>query len=292
MQEVDAQRRLAILRGEIPPPLPEKEEEDESNEKKERDRDERSRASGSTRRMRKRPGEDDTDFELRLANERNEANAHALVPTKKETSSAPIVDHTGHIDLFGDTKLRAHAEKNEEAEKDAQKKKREYEDQYTMRFSNAAGRDGLKGKPWYSQSEEQVDAPLQDVWGNEDPRRREREAQRTFASDPLAMMKRGAKKVREIKAERRKEKGEQDEAINQLIREERRREWRSRDDDGRERRRREERDASRGRERRRDRRDEHDSKRRHHMGRDGGGRSSRRRSRSPEERRRHRDDKR
>jgi hypothetical protein len=220
MQEVDAARRLAILRGEEPPPLG----DDETLETKQLEADDAASraiagASGG-RRKRKRIGEDDTDFEMRLANERNETRYNELDQTKKPTSSAPITDHRGHIDLFGDERARAHAEKNDEAEREKKKKNQDLEDQYTMRFSNAAGKDGTEN-PWYSQQELSHKAPSKDVWGNDDPARKERDAQRTVSNDPLAMMKTGASKVRELKAERKKAQAEQHEELRKLRREQR-----------------------------------------------------------------------
>lgn len=228
MQEVDATRRLAILRGEAPPPL-----EDDDNEPQDGGDDATPRAGPhGGRRKRKRAGEDDTDFEMRIANERNEKPQTALEATKKPTSSAPIVDHQGHIDLFGDERARAHAEKNEDVEREKKKKKQEFEDQYTMRFAKAAGKDGI-GNPWYSQSEATPTTSSKDVWGNDDPTRRGRDAQRMVSNDPLAMMKLGASKVREVKAERRKAQAEQNEELRKLQREQhhehRRKEHRSRD---------------------------------------------------------------
>ncbi|KAH8175392.1 homocitrate synthase [Sarocladium implicatum] len=182
MQEVDAQRRLAILRGEVPPSLPEPEKQEEDLKSARR---EESRYSGSSRRQRKRHGEDDTDFELRLAREKQSEAASAV--ERRQTNAAPIVDHAGHIDLFGDEKQRMHAEKNDEVEQKKRKKEREYEDQYTMRFSNAAGRNAPE-KPWYSTSSTEVATvsaapPSKDVWGNDDPRRKDRQAQRAVARE-------------------------------------------------------------------------------------------------------------
>ncbi|PHH84690.1 hypothetical protein CDD83_1543 [Cordyceps sp. RAO-2017] len=189
MQEADAERRLAILRGEIPPPLEDVRDEevaadDEHTADNQRTAGPRSDKPGAARRKRKRHGEDDTDFELRLARERNDELAQTCKELRRPASSAPIVDRAGHISLFGDERSRSHAEKNEEAEKDKEKKRREYEDQYTMRFSNAAGRSGLSS-PWYSQLDmaaAAAEAPSKNVWGDEDPRRRQREAQRLAAA--------------------------------------------------------------------------------------------------------------
>ncbi|ESU17856.1 hypothetical protein FGSG_10902 [Fusarium graminearum PH-1] len=192
MQEIDAQRRLAILRGEEPPPI----EEPESPKPNETSIGDRDASHRGPRRKRKRPDEDDTDFEMRIARENENKALMKTEPERKSTSSAPIVDHNGHIDLLGDEKSRAHAEKNEEAEKEAKKKKQSYEDQFMMRLSNASGKDGVL-RPWYSQADAAApDASSKDVWGNQDPNRRDRDAKRVASNDPLAMMKQGASKVR------------------------------------------------------------------------------------------------
>ncbi|KAG5980308.1 hypothetical protein E4U55_004173 [Claviceps digitariae] len=275
MQEIDAQRRLAILRGEQPPPPSTEEDENKAAVETVRARP----GAGSERpprRKRKREGEDDTDFELRLARERAEPAGSALEVSHKPSSSAPIVDHRGHIDLFGDEKTRAHAEKNEEAEREAQKKKREFEDQFTMRLANAAGKDGIK-RPWYWRGDADGQTlPLKDIWGKDDPRRKQRDAERIAANDPLAIMRKGASRVRELKRERRKIQEERDNDLRQLQKEDaqeerhrrkhggesrsrhrsaspdssrRRRRSRERKDDGHERGRNRDRDRDRGRRR-------------------------------------------
>lgn len=241
MQEIDAQRRLAILRGETPPPI-EDAEPPRPDESAVRSRE--ASHKGSMRRKRKRPGEDDTEFEMRLAQEGENSAIARVEPERKSTSSAPIVDRNGHIDLLGDEKSRAHAEKNEEAEKEAKKKKQSYEDQYMMRFSNAPGKDGAL-KPWYSQSDAAApDASSKDVWGNQDPNRKERDTKRIASNDPLAMMKNGASKVRELKQDRKRFLEEREAELKQMRRDERHREKR--------RRRHGERDSSRDRDRERD----------------------------------------
>ncbi|KAG5659256.1 hypothetical protein KAF25_000458 [Fusarium avenaceum] len=225
MQEIDAQRRLAILRGETPPPI-EDAEPPRPDESAPRDRD--ASHKGGMRRKRKRPGEDDTEFEMRLVREGENSAIARVEPERKSTSSAPIVDHNGHIDLLGDEKSRAHAEKNEEAEKEAKKKKQSYEDQYMMRFSNAPGKDGAL-KPWYSQSDAAApDASSKDVWGNQDPNRKERDTKRIVSNDPLAMMKKGASKVRELKQDRKRFLEEREAELKQMRRDERHREKRRR----------------------------------------------------------------
>lgn len=252
MQDADAARRLAILRGETPPPLPEPEPDIDPSDAKfvaaRREKD--GSAVDFAPRKRKRAGEDDTDFEMRIARERAEAGERvrgelAAGVARKKGEQTEIVDRDGHIDLVGAPPVTG-KEKNPEYEREAAKKKRELEDQYTMRFSNAAGRGGFAaGDPWYAKpdsrtttaaeatkedidSEIGMEAPTKNVWGNEDPRRKVREAQRLTSNDPLAMMKMGAKKVREVEKERKREADERERELQELRREDRRREKRRR----------------------------------------------------------------
>ncbi|KAI1495837.1 hypothetical protein F5X99DRAFT_102470 [Biscogniauxia marginata] len=259
-QEVDAERRLAILRGEEVPPLqPSSPPPASPSAAKgtaaatEDDGDWRSK-DWTKRRKRKRAGEDDTDFEMRLALERansdNKPDSSGLSKRSGggtiSSSNAPLVDDAGHIDLFPEERApkKGHGhEKNDEAEREAAKKRREFEDQYTMRFANAAGtKEPLTAaaggnRPWYAKGGEikelveyNVGAPGKDVWGNEDPRRKDREAARIVSNDPLAMMKSGAARVREVEKEKKAVNEERERELRQLRKEERRREKRRRRD--------------------------------------------------------------
>ena len=122
MQELDAERRIQILRGEIPTPLPiEDKPEREDGEKRGR----RDYGSGRERKRRKKAGENDTEFEMRVAREDQDvaANANNQLVLRKDVD-APLVDHTGHISLFPQEQKSAKAhilEKNAEAEKEAQR---------------------------------------------------------------------------------------------------------------------------------------------------------------------------
>ncbi|KAI1433473.1 hypothetical protein GGR50DRAFT_503548 [Xylaria sp. CBS 124048] len=250
-QQLDAERRLAILRGETPPALPPPSTNESSpasstprkNEHR-RDDDPTAQFRGAERRKRKRHGEDDTDFEMRVARERADAAATNTLTrpnNSAKTSDAPIVDSKGHISLFPENQTDGRGPrngKNEEAEAEATKKRREIEDLYTMRFSNAGGRGNAllaSEGPWYtsagtSRSRGSVEASAQltgkDVWGNEDPKRKARDAARVVANDPLAMMKKGAAKVRDVERERRALNEEKARELKELHREQRRREKR------------------------------------------------------------------
>lgn len=191
MQEIDADRRLQLLRGERLEPLP-LEAGPVSSQKRSRE------DGGPNRKKRRIAGEDDTDRDMRLVREAAIPSPVPLSLLKSKGREAPIVDHQGHISLFPQEHRRP--DKNADAEAEAAKKKREYEDQYTMRFSNAAGiKTGLEN-PWYSAATDGESAllsmPGKDVWGNEDPRRKQREQKRLDSSDPMAAMKKGVKQLR------------------------------------------------------------------------------------------------
>ncbi|KAK6814135.1 hypothetical protein RU639_009908 [Aspergillus parasiticus] len=208
MQEVDAERRIQILRGERPstPPPPPRSPSPIS-------RHDRKSYAEDTARFRKRrrlAGENDTDRDIRFAREDAQialAKREELASTR--SSDAPLYNSAGHIDLFPSQPSQKHTEKNPEAEKESAERQKAYEDQYTMRFSNAAGfRQSVGQKPWYSASGTEAMAPDsisgKDVWGNEDPMRRERERARIDANDPLAAMKKGVRQLKSVEQERRK----------------------------------------------------------------------------------------
>ena len=230
MQEVDAERRIQILRGQrVEAPSAPVEEERvgrSGNDKPNRER-----------KRRRIAGEDDTDRDIRFAQENN-----ALLPAKAEmqmknekSSNAPITDVNGHINLFPMDGTRHNAPKNSEVEAEKAKKQKEFEDQYTMRFSNAAGfKQSIGEKPWYHKTDAiaakngEEEVLSKDVWGNEDPRRKEREKMRTIAEDPLAVIQKGVAGVREVERERKKWKEEKDREIREIEEAERRRERRRR----------------------------------------------------------------
>lgn len=230
MQEVDAERRMQILRGEAPAPLHEIEDEERDD-----GRGNRAYVPGHERKKRKRAGEDDTDFEMRIAHAQTSSSDLKKQITLRKPIDAPLVDHAGHIDLFPQERAGKPA-KNAEAEKEAAQKKKEYEDQYTMRFSNAAGfKQGLES-PWYSKGSATVsaveeDTPSKNVWGNEDPRRKERDAARIVSSDPLAAMRQGAAQVRQVERERKRWREEKEKELRELREEEKRKRRRRRHDD-------------------------------------------------------------
>lgn len=235
MQEVDAERRIQLLRGLKPEPaaalaIESPAKHDDVSHKRERKR-------------RRIVGEDDTDRDIRFARE-----DQAVAPPKtefqlksKKSSDAPLLDHRGHIDLFPMDGSKRHAPKNPEVEAEKAKKKKELEDQYTMRFSNAAGfKQSIREKPWYHQSigkdpDELNEPPSKDVWGNEDPRRRERESMRVAADDPMAAMQRGVSQLRQVEKEKKQWQQERDRETRELADEQMRRRRRSKkkhDDEG------------------------------------------------------------
>ena len=222
MQEVDSERRLQILRDEVPVPLHEPPEDLPKKPKRDRGHE---HFPTEVRKRRRLAGEDDTDKELRYA---LEDKALAAADNEKRmvtrlVNNAPITDHAGHISLFPpNAKEIPRKEKNAEAEAEAAKRKRELEDQYTMRFSNAAGFKQRLQEPWYSSTDREsfgvTDEVRKDVWGNEDLRRKDREAKRMVDSDPLAFMKNSVGQLREAKESRKKWVEEKEREMNEMKR--------------------------------------------------------------------------
>lgn len=264
MQEEDAARRLAILRGESPLPLvaasSDNTRREEGDGKDERDGEGRrrqeggrgfdggeGRGDGREKKRRKLRGEDDTEMEMRYAATDNSKarEGNELKVLKSKEGDVDILDKKGHINLFTEEEkavLKAAGKrsgKNAEVEREKKKKEREMEDQYTMRFSNAAGfKERVGARPWYFDGgsgrggdgggEEKTVVIGKDVWGNEDPRRRERELGRVEKDDPLAAIKRGVAGVREVEKERHSWKREREAEVGgSKSDEERRRERRS-----------------------------------------------------------------
>ena len=225
MQEVDAERRLQTLRQlpcDIEPTLPIHTEHTNVNTEVSID------GQGRARKRRRIAGEDDTERDLRLAKE-DQDRAYDLGTeslNRKRTSNATLTDRAGHINLFPVEQFRGH-DKNTNAEAEAAKKKREYEDQYTMRFSNAAGfKQAIDQKPWYFDNTTadggDIETLGKDVWGNEDPRRKEREKIRVATDDPLAMMQNGVQGLRQVEEERKAWKEERAREIRAIEKAERR----------------------------------------------------------------------
>lgn len=167
---------------------------------------------------------------MRLANENQQrppGKSDGQV-ARRATGDAPLIDHSGHINLFPIEGSRHHAPKNVDVEAETMKKKKEDEDQYTMRFSNAAGfKQAVGHKPWYYDpvTAEGVQEGVvgKDVWGNEDPRRKEREKIRVAADDPLAIMQKGVQGLRRVEMDRRKWREEQERELRDLAEAEKRR---------------------------------------------------------------------
>lgn len=140
--------------------------------------------------------------------ERNEGKEKVWKP--RTSANAPLFDKTGHLALFAEEgKIARKTKKKEEVEREKNRQLRGVGDQYGMRLSDAAGYGQSLQSPWYfspAPGNESAEAqfPNKNVWGNEDPPRREREAARLDLNDPLAFMKRGVRQLKGVEAERRK----------------------------------------------------------------------------------------
>ena len=205
MQEVDAERRIRQLRG-IQPIEQINDEVSGPSFEKGPDRNELPRPI----KRRRLHGEDDTDRDLRLAKHDMSTAPKAPNPAERRltSSNVPLVDASGHTNLFPMEGSRHHGPKNAEAEAEKAKKLKESEDQYTMRFSNAAGfKNSIGQAPWYQTAQalehDKEEILSKDVWGRDDPRRKDREQMRLEANDPLMMIKKGVKELRKVEQQRK-----------------------------------------------------------------------------------------
>ena len=219
-QEQDALRRTALLRGEVPPTFASEVPSSPSQEHGERGTHDVERSE--RKRQRKHRGEDDTDHAIRLA-QQNADTASAATLAFKEADRAreqdlDIVDHKGHIQLFAapDEKALRKTQKNAELESEKARKKKELEDQYTMRLANAGGYGkDIASRPWYAvkvqpagsttsalatAAEDAVEG--KNVWGRPDPGRKTREEKRMGSADPFAAMQKAQSQLRQAEKDK------------------------------------------------------------------------------------------
>ncbi|KIW93719.1 uncharacterized protein Z519_05033 [Cladophialophora bantiana CBS 173.52] len=129
---------------------------------------------------RKLPGEDDTDRDIRLALENSPVSAN-----KEKQDYGSLVDAHGHISLIPAPEKRSCVDQEEA------------KDPYTVYLTDATGKRDRSKDTWYTSI--QLD---REKWGEDNPRKQERELARLNANDPLAAMKRGVKALRENERQR------------------------------------------------------------------------------------------
>lgn len=222
MQEVDAERRIRLLRGLPVEDLEAKPDETPVIHHSEHNYSERDR------KRRRIAGEDDTDRDIRYAKEAQARyNDDTASATRKRRHDAPLLDKDGHIDLFPDSRPKRNHTGNPEAIAEKARKERELEDQYTMRFSNAAGlKQSIDQKPWYQLNSGASDMPealpSTNVFGRDDPNRQRRAQSRMEADDPLAAIQRGVQGVRKAEKDRKEWKESRRRELDDMVKQERR----------------------------------------------------------------------
>jgi hypothetical protein len=152
-----------------------------------------------SRKRKRLPGEDDTDRDLRHAKDVANQQEKSVVKLRPTDDDAPLVNGQGNISLFPESSKK---DRRLEISKEKQRQK-ETEETYGTHLKDALGtRKGSKGT-WYLDKDRAVkDSKGQDVWGNEDPRRQQRQSQRMSSADPLAFMKKAQVQLKEVKRER------------------------------------------------------------------------------------------
>ena len=206
-QEIDNARRIAILRGETPPPIPSS--TNDSNKRRQPSGDQYV-DDGRRRKRRRVAGEDDTERDIRFAREdmeQVESAKDSAGRPQKNSNTAPIANRDDLLALFPDEKPAAQTKKEDRARENAAKKAREkeQEEQLSMRFADAAGKDGLKQNPWYKSTANETtnfSGESNDVWGRPDPKRKDREQARIASSDPFVMMQQAQKQLKQVQKDR------------------------------------------------------------------------------------------
>ncbi|QIW99815.1 hypothetical protein AMS68_005333 [Peltaster fructicola] len=228
-QQEDAARRTGILRGEGFKGVSSTDLSTEDREAGTYDRDYQ-----VSRKRRRLHGEDDTDRDIRWARQDAETSRKARVTLSRRDTDVPIHDQDGHIQLVPvpDVKEASKIEKNAEVETEKARKQRQDEDHYTMRFSNAAGFKNNMQAPWYAERSTSTVAamPAKDVWGNEDPRRRDREQKRVVSNDPLAFMQQAQRQLKQSEHDRERWRTERTAELRDLKRDQQKRRHRTHDE--------------------------------------------------------------
>jgi hypothetical protein len=126
---------------------------------------------------RKLPGEDDTDRDIRLV---LESAPTTTASGRSRQDHGSVQDADGHISLVPAQQKKSRLDKEQE------------KDPYTVYLTDATGRGQESKKTWYTSLQ-----PQQEKWGDDNPRRQQREVARLNANDPLAAIKKGVKTLRD-----------------------------------------------------------------------------------------------
>ncbi|KAI5306589.1 hypothetical protein KEM56_000174, partial [Ascosphaera pollenicola] len=189
-QSHDAERRMSILRGQEPlDSAPTQQDEDRHREPRER------HVKVKRRRI---AGEDDTDRDIRIARElaaSEGAGKEKEKDSRVRSSDAALLDAKGHTILFPVEREKSQAERKPSRSDNAP--------WYTSSTGNLTSTDITVGK---------------DVWGNEDPRRQQRQQQRQIFDDPLMAIKRGVGQLREAERARKRIEEERRQELESLKR--------------------------------------------------------------------------
>ncbi|KAL1907993.1 hypothetical protein Sste5344_006227 [Sporothrix stenoceras] len=172
--------------------------------------------SRPSRRLRKRHGEDDTDFEMRMARAQVDEESTYVANRQRETAPAetdrPLIDRNGNFDLFG---------RLEESVIARQTRPVDHAPPSSMRIADAAGGANALSA-WYAG--EKGPTPASKPTFSSIPESASNEPRRppiaapagSMAADPLAAMRQGAAAVRALKQERQRETEERDRAMAAL----------------------------------------------------------------------------
>ncbi|KAF1816267.1 hypothetical protein P152DRAFT_445946 [Eremomyces bilateralis CBS 781.70] len=239
LDEYDAAKRLAILSGTTPPPPPARLTEEDRKRRLRDDDVSGEKGRGQDRIKRRRHGEDDTERDIRLA--QNTVSVHSTAVQAEQDvgwggsrsirhgkdGNAAVIDHQGHINLFPAPEVPV---RNADAEikdkRDRKERQLMRESGEGMKLVDASGYNPDSRAPWYTaratanlpaskydvtedsgrrdrKSEAFALVESKDVWGKPDPRRIERERTRVTSNDPFALMKTAQTKLKQVEKQRK-----------------------------------------------------------------------------------------
>ncbi|CAK7269923.1 hypothetical protein SEPCBS119000_003821 [Sporothrix epigloea] len=187
-------------------------------------------ASIKARRPRKRYGEDDTDYEMRLARPFVEGSSRPATTADgaAQVTERSLFDRNGHIDLFGSSRHEAQGRQYIDPAPDAPPSSLRLADAAGGRNALSAWYAGEKG-PTPASKPSFLSAPLTMSRSSSDgPRKLPAPAPAgSMASDPLVAMRQGAAKMRALKQERQRDMDERSQALASLAAEQSRESERS-----------------------------------------------------------------
>jgi hypothetical protein len=219
MQEVDAERRIQQLRGlDLPALTPDLGTEPDAFDSQSH----HSRVEVKDNRKRQRSLENDLDAEKRYIRAIHTPTSTLSGTLKRSKHDhEPVIGSNRHTNLARISDKSCEQSSSARVEANSDKKHEANPEIFGMRFADAAGKHySINQKPWYDPTSNparvSVDAMSKNVWGREDPKRKDRDLARLTTQDPLSAIQKGVKTLRAVESERTRWKEERHQEFRDL----------------------------------------------------------------------------